>query len=111
MFKMMNEARIAVGFGASMIGYRGYQYSLDYAKDRTQGRIAPNNKPEDDATEIDLNECAFVEKGVLINSNEFSGLSSAQAWRANLLATATAALFFPRRSHTPRAKRENSSSL
>jgi alkylation response protein AidB-like acyl-CoA dehydrogenase len=52
MFKMMNEARIAVGFGAAMIGYRGYQYSLAYAKDRTQGRIAPNNKPEDDATAI-----------------------------------------------------------
>ena len=52
MFKMMNEARIGVGFGAAMIGYRGYQYSLDYAKDRTQGRIAPNNKPEHDATAI-----------------------------------------------------------
>ncbi len=52
MFKMMNEARIAVGFGAAMIGYRGYQYSLAYAKERTQGRIAPNNKPEDDATAI-----------------------------------------------------------
>ena len=52
MFKMMNEARIAVGFGAAMIGYRGYQYSLAYAKDRTQGRIAPNNKAEDDATAI-----------------------------------------------------------
>ncbi|MDN5565265.1 MAG: acyl-CoA dehydrogenase [Psychrobacter sp.] len=52
MFKMMNEARIAVGFGAAMIGYRGYQYSLDYAKDRIQGRIAPNNKPEHDATAI-----------------------------------------------------------
>ncbi|MDT0594364.1 acyl-CoA dehydrogenase [Glaciecola petra] len=52
MFMMMNEARIGVGFGAAMIGYRGYLYSLDYAKDRTQGRIAPNNKPEDDATAI-----------------------------------------------------------
>ncbi len=52
MFKMMNEARIGVGFGAAMIGYRGYQYSLAYAKDRTQGRIAPNNKPEHDATAI-----------------------------------------------------------
>lgn len=52
MFMMMNEARIGVGFGAAMIGYRGFQYSLDYAKDRTQGRIAPNNKPEDDATPI-----------------------------------------------------------
>ncbi|MFC4699238.1 acyl-CoA dehydrogenase [Glaciecola siphonariae] len=47
MFMMMNEARIGVGFGAAMIGYRGYQYALDFAKDRTQGRVAPNNKPED----------------------------------------------------------------
>lgn len=52
MFMMMNEARIGVGFGAAMIGYRGYQYSLDYAKDRTQGRVAPNNKPQDPAAPI-----------------------------------------------------------
>lgn len=37
MFMMMNEARVGVGFGAAMIGYRGYQYSLEYAKDRIQG--------------------------------------------------------------------------
>lgn len=54
MFMMMNEARIGVGFGAAMIGYRGYQYSLDFAKDRTQGRVAPNNKPEDAASPIIL---------------------------------------------------------
>ncbi|WJG11067.1 acyl-CoA dehydrogenase [Aliiglaciecola sp. LCG003] len=52
MFLMMNEARIGVGFGAAMIGYSGYQYSLAYAKDRTQGRLPPNNKPTDPATEI-----------------------------------------------------------
>ena len=38
MFHMMNEARVAVGLGASMLGYAGYRYSLDYARDRTQGR-------------------------------------------------------------------------
>ncbi|GAB2705610.1 acyl-CoA dehydrogenase [Aliiglaciecola aliphaticivorans] len=52
MFLMMNEARIGVGFGAAMIGYSGYQYSLAYAKDRTQGRIPPKNAPTDPATEI-----------------------------------------------------------
>ncbi len=52
MFLMMNEARIGVGFGAAMIGYRGYRYSLAYAKDRTQGRIPPNNKPTDPPTAI-----------------------------------------------------------
>ncbi|KXI30787.1 acyl-CoA dehydrogenase [Paraglaciecola hydrolytica] len=52
MFLMMNEARLGVGFGAAMIGYRAYQYSLVYAKDRTQGRIPPNNKPTDKAVSI-----------------------------------------------------------
>jgi butyryl-CoA dehydrogenase len=52
MFMMMNEARIGVGYGAAMIGYRGYRYSLEYAKDRTQGRAAPNLAPEDEPTPI-----------------------------------------------------------
>lgn len=38
MFQMMNEARVGVGFGAAVLGYRGYRYALDYARDRVQGR-------------------------------------------------------------------------
>ncbi len=38
MFHMMNEARIAVGLGAVMLGYAGYEASLDYARTRLQGR-------------------------------------------------------------------------
>jgi len=38
MFTLMNEARISVGVGATMLGYAGYEYSLQYAKDRPQGR-------------------------------------------------------------------------
>ena len=38
MFQMMNEARVGVGFGAAVLGYRGYRYALDYARDRLQGR-------------------------------------------------------------------------
>lgn len=52
MFLMMNEARLGVGFGAAMIGYRGYQYSLEYAKDRTQGRVPPKNAPTEPAVPI-----------------------------------------------------------
>ncbi|WP_218312154.1 acyl-CoA dehydrogenase [Alteromonas antoniana] len=52
MFMMMNEARIGVGYGAAMIGYRGYRYSLEYAKDRTQGRAAPNLAQEDPPSPI-----------------------------------------------------------
>ncbi|CAB1221803.1 acyl-CoA dehydrogenase [Acinetobacter bouvetii] len=43
MFKMMNEARVGVGLGAAMIGYRGYLASLNYAKQRPQGRL-PTDK-------------------------------------------------------------------
>jgi butyryl-CoA dehydrogenase len=38
MFHMMNEARIGVGLGAVMLGYAGYEASLDYARNRSQGR-------------------------------------------------------------------------
>ncbi|MFW9617577.1 acyl-CoA dehydrogenase [Aquabacterium sp.] len=38
MFTLMNEARIGVGLGATMLGYAGFEASLAYAKDRPQGR-------------------------------------------------------------------------
>ncbi len=38
MFHMMNEARIGVGIAATMLGLAGYYASLDYAKNRPQGR-------------------------------------------------------------------------
>ena len=38
MFHMMNEARINVGVGATMLGYAGYEASLWYATQRAQGR-------------------------------------------------------------------------
>ncbi|WP_372657225.1 acyl-CoA dehydrogenase [Hydrogenophaga sp.] len=38
MFHMMNEARIGVGMGAVMLGYRGYLAALAYARERPQGR-------------------------------------------------------------------------
>lgn len=45
MFHMMNEARIAIGMAATMLGLAGYEASLDYAKTRTQGRpVGPAGK-------------------------------------------------------------------
>ncbi len=38
MFHMMNEARIAIGMAATMLGLAGYEASLEYAKTRMQGR-------------------------------------------------------------------------
>jgi alkylation response protein AidB-like acyl-CoA dehydrogenase len=39
MFHMMNEARIMVGSGAAVLALTGFQYALDYARERTQGRL------------------------------------------------------------------------
>ncbi len=45
MFHMMNEARIGVGMAATMLGMAGYHASLDYAKNRPQGRpVGPAGK-------------------------------------------------------------------
>ena len=38
MFTMMNEARLGVGMGAVALGYTGYLKSVEYARQRPQGR-------------------------------------------------------------------------
>lgn len=45
MFHMMNEARYMVGILAAISGLTGYQYSLDYAKNRPQGRLLSCKDP------------------------------------------------------------------
>ncbi|MFN3377544.1 MAG: acyl-CoA dehydrogenase [Burkholderiaceae bacterium] len=50
MFHMMNEARIGVGMAATMLGLAGYYASLDYAKNRPQGR--PVQGPKDGAAAV-----------------------------------------------------------
>ena len=45
MFTMMNEARLGVGMGAVALGYTGYLKSLDYARQRPQGRPITSKDP------------------------------------------------------------------
>jgi butyryl-CoA dehydrogenase len=45
MFRMMNEARIAVGMSAAALACAGYLHALDYAKQRPQGRLPDNRDP------------------------------------------------------------------
>ena len=45
MFHMMNEARIGIGMAATALGLAGYYASLDYARNRPQGRpVGPAGK-------------------------------------------------------------------
>ena len=46
MFHMMNQIRIGTGACATMLGLRGYLASLDYAKQRVQGRHPTQNASE-----------------------------------------------------------------
>jgi butyryl-CoA dehydrogenase len=52
MFQMMNEARIGVGMGAAMMAYQGYLYSLNYARERAQGRLPSSKNPTDPPVRI-----------------------------------------------------------
>jgi alkylation response protein AidB-like acyl-CoA dehydrogenase len=51
MFHMMNEARVSVGLAATMLACRGYQMSLQYARERQQGR-APGVAPSESQAPI-----------------------------------------------------------
>jgi len=45
MFHMMNEARVSVGLGATVLGYAAYLHALEYARGRPQGRpVGPAGK-------------------------------------------------------------------
>lgn len=46
MFHMMNEARIMVGTSGAVLAVAGYQYSVDYAKNRPQGRLPSCKDPQ-----------------------------------------------------------------
>ncbi|MEZ7847954.1 MAG: acyl-CoA dehydrogenase [Polaromonas sp.] len=67
MFHMMNEARIGVGLAATMLGLAGYYASLEYAKNRPQGRPGGGVGPGKDAAQpqIRIIEHADVKRMLL----------------------------------------------
>ncbi len=76
MFHMMNEARIGVGLGATMLGYTGYLHAVDYAKNRPQGRHPQSKNPLDpqvpiiehaDIKRMLLAQKAYVEAALALN--------------------------------------------
>ncbi len=63
MFHMMNEARLGVGLGAVALGYTGYLKSLQYAKERPQGRLVSAKDPA--SPQIPIIEHADVRRMLL----------------------------------------------
>ncbi|MCX4141608.1 acyl-CoA dehydrogenase [Paraburkholderia sp. SEWSISQ10-3 4] len=83
MFHMMNEARIGVGLGAVMLGYRGYLASLDYARERPQGRRPENKNPLD--PQLPLIEHADVRRMLLAQKAYVEGAYALCLYAARLV--------------------------
>ena len=83
MFQMMNEARIGVGMGAVMYGYRGYLASLAYARDRPQGRKPGNKNPQD--PQVPLVEHADIRRMLLAQKAYVEGALSLGLYAARLV--------------------------
>jgi alkylation response protein AidB-like acyl-CoA dehydrogenase len=66
MFTLMNEARTSVGLGATMLGYAGYEYSLDYAKQRPQGRRMGAGGKDHSAPQIPIIEHSDVKRMLMM---------------------------------------------
>jgi len=85
MFHMMNEARIAIGMAAAMLGLAGYEVSLDYAKTRTQGRpVGPAGK---DASQppVRLIEHADIRRMLLAQKSTCEGALALLLYCARLV--------------------------
>ena len=65
MFHMMNEARIGVGLGAVMLGYAGYDASLEYARQRPQGRPITGQGTDASQAQVPLVQHADVKRMLL----------------------------------------------
>jgi butyryl-CoA dehydrogenase len=73
MFHMMNEARIGVGLGATMLGAAGYEASLAYAKQRTQGRPIGAGGKDASAPPVRLIEHADIRRMLLAQKATVEG--------------------------------------
>jgi len=83
MFHMMNEARIGVGMGATVIGLGGYLYSLDYARNRPQGRHLSNKNPE--SPMVMIAEHADVKRMLMTQKAFVEGAQALMFYSAKLL--------------------------
>ncbi len=85
MFHMMNEARIGVGLGATMLGYAGFLASLDYARQRPQGRpVGPAGK-DPSSPPVPIIEHADVKRMLLAQKAYCEGALALELYCARLV--------------------------
>jgi alkylation response protein AidB-like acyl-CoA dehydrogenase len=85
MFHMMNEARIGIGMAATMLGLAGYYASLDYAKNRPQGRPMGVGGKDANAPQVRLIEHADIKRMLLAQKSICEGALALQLYCAMLV--------------------------
>jgi alkylation response protein AidB-like acyl-CoA dehydrogenase len=85
MFHMMNEARIGIGMAATMLGLAGYYASLDYAKNRPQGRPMGAGGKDATAPQVRLIEHADIKRMLLAQKSICEGALALQLYCAMLV--------------------------
>ena len=85
MFHMMNEARIGVGLGATMLGYAGYLAALEYAKQRPQGRAVGPRGKDAAQPQVPIIEHADVKRMLLAQKAYCEGALALELYCARLV--------------------------
>ena len=85
MFHMMNEARIGVGTAAVMLGMAGYYASLDYAKNRPQGRPVGQGGKDAAQPQVRIIEHADVKRMLLAQKSYGEGALALNLFCARLV--------------------------
>ena len=83
MFHMMNEARAAVGMAATVMGLGGYLYSLDYARNRPQGRKIGDKDPS--SPMVMISEHADVKRMLMTQKAYVEGAQALILYAAQLI--------------------------
>jgi butyryl-CoA dehydrogenase len=85
MFHMMNEARIGVGTAATMLGLAGYYASLDYARNRPQGRPVGAGGKDASQPPVPIIEHADVRRMLLAQKAYCEGALALELYCARLV--------------------------
>jgi alkylation response protein AidB-like acyl-CoA dehydrogenase len=85
MFHMMNEARIAIGMAAAMLGMAGYYASLDYARTRPQGRPVTGVGKDAATPQSRIIEHADVKRMLLAQKSYCEGALALELYCARLV--------------------------
>ena len=85
MFHMMNEARIAIGMAATALGLAGYYASLDYARQRLQGRPMGAGGKDAGAPQVALIAHADIKRMLLAQKSYCEGALALNLYCARLV--------------------------